>query len=137
MARTALDPVAPANHGDRTGEPDVSTALRVINSSGLHLRAAAEIVTVAQAFDADITLEYRGVKVDARSVLSIVVLSAGLGATVHATGTGPEAKLALVALADLFGTGFGEGTESRASADLSRDVCARGLACPTRSHPAK
>ncbi|MCU0770141.1 MAG: HPr family phosphocarrier protein [Verrucomicrobia bacterium] len=84
--------------------------LRVTNGTGLHLRAAAEIVKVAHGFQATITLEYRGVQADARSILSVACLAASAGSTVSVTAVGPDAAEALETLAALFARGFGEGT---------------------------
>jgi phosphocarrier protein HPr len=132
MACNALNLGNPAALGYRTTELNGSRALSVSNPNGLHLRAAGEIVKVAHAFDADITLEYRDVKVSARSVLSIVLLSAGFGATVLATARGPEATRALDALEDLFATSMGERTWVYQPTEGCRDVSARGFVIATQ-----
>lgn len=89
-------------------EPVVSRPMRVVGPNGLHLRAASEIVKLTRTLNAEIVLEHRGVKADARSILSIACLAAEKGALVSVTATGPDAMRAIAVLAKLFEGGFGE-----------------------------
>jgi phosphotransferase system HPr (HPr) family protein len=95
---------------EKNGRDDecVSRSLRVINPSGLHLRAAAEIVKVALKFDAPITLIHHGVSANARSILKVASLAVSAGESVVVMAKGPDSAEALEALAELFRTGFHE-----------------------------
>jgi phosphocarrier protein len=98
-------------HLDITTSPFAQTVirhLRVSNATGLHLRAAAEIVKCARAFDARITFEFRGVQADARSILSLTCLAAASGSIVTVTAVGFDATEAVRVIAELFASGFGE-----------------------------
>jgi phosphocarrier protein len=72
------------------------------------LRAAAEIVTLVNAFDAHVLLECDGERADAHSVLSIVCLGAAPGTSVHVRASGVDAERVIHALAELFANGFGD-----------------------------
>ena len=96
--------------------------LQVTNSIGLHLRAAAEIVRVASAYDAAVTLECRGVQADARSVLSILCLAAECGTTLSTVAVGKDAAQALDALEALFVVGFGQEQDTSVPGE-SVDCC--------------
>ncbi|HVQ39665.1 MAG TPA: HPr family phosphocarrier protein [Pyrinomonadaceae bacterium] len=77
---------------------------------GLHARAAAKVVRLAQSFYS--TLELRRVDnsatADAKSILSVLMLAAGRGTELNATAEGVDEEAALSALDNLFAQGFGE-----------------------------
>ncbi|WP_213816464.1 dihydroxyacetone kinase phosphoryl donor subunit DhaM [Glaciihabitans sp. dw_435] len=74
------------------------------NPEGLHARPAAEFVRLASTFDARVVIN----GVDAKSLLRIMSLGLGSGATVEVTATGPQASEAVSALTALVNSGFGE-----------------------------
>lgn len=84
--------------------------ISVINPLGLHARAAAQLVRVANRFRSKITLERTDTAVfaDAKSILSILTLSASMGTVLTVKVTGEDGNDALEAITNLFRTGFGE-----------------------------
>lgn len=86
----------------------VSKELPVVNKRGLHARASAKFVQMAEKFDADITVTRCGETVSGDSIMGLLMLAAGPGTTVQVTCEGPQAKEALDALENLLATKFGE-----------------------------
>jgi len=84
--------------------------MTLINELGLHARAAAQVVREAAKYDARVTIsrEDRDVHADARSILDILYLAAGLGKEVLIQAEGADADAALSSISDLFARGFGE-----------------------------
>ena len=84
--------------------------MTLINDLGLHARAAAQVVREAAKYSSRITIsrEDRGVHADARSILDILYLAAGLGKEVLIHADGDDAEAALSSISDLFAQGFGE-----------------------------
>lgn len=78
------------------------------NKRGLHARAAAKFVTLAERFGASVDVERDGQVVSARSIMGLMMLGAGRGATIELRAEGWDAKEALDALAGLVEAGFGE-----------------------------
>ncbi len=87
---------------------DMAINLWVRNRLGLHARAAAKIAELAGRFQADITLEKAGTRVDAKSILDMLTLDCPSGTVLVARAGGPEADKALEALQALFAERFGE-----------------------------
>ena len=92
--------------------PVSSTALTrsvtVVNRRGLHARAAAKFVTLAERFGASVDVSRDGQTVSARSIMGLMMLGAGQGATLLLQADGWDAKEALEALAALVEAGFNE-----------------------------
>ncbi|NBU27299.1 MAG: HPr family phosphocarrier protein [Caulobacteraceae bacterium] len=86
----------------------LSRTVPIINERGLHARASAKFVKLATSFDAEITVQREGQTVDARSIMGLMMLAAGIGASIEITADGPEAAAALEALCDLVGKRFEE-----------------------------
>ena len=82
----------------------------ISNQLGLHLRAAAAFVKVAERFKSDITLEREGTRANGKSIIALVTLAAPLGTRVRVTADGPDADEAVAALAALIANKFGEGS---------------------------
>ena len=80
--------------------------VEVVNTYGLHLRAAARFEKLARTFRADIRVECRGVRGNGKSILDLVRLAAECGATLDLEARGPDAEEALSALADLVAARF-------------------------------
>ncbi len=80
----------------------------IVNSRGLHARAAAKFVRLAATFDALVLVERDGAKVPATSILGLMMLAASRGAELEMTATGAEAEAALTALVALVEQGFDE-----------------------------
>ena len=80
----------------------------IINRKGLHARASAKFVKLAESFDAEITVTRDGQTVGGTSIMGLMMLAAGPGSTLHITAEGPEGPDALEALVTLVETGFDE-----------------------------
>jgi phosphocarrier protein len=93
-------------------DPSASTVLRrsveIVNSRGLHARAAAKFVTTAERFNASVEVFRDGQSVAARSIMGLMMLGAGRGSSVELRADGWDAKEALDALTALVESGFGE-----------------------------
>jgi phosphocarrier protein len=80
----------------------------VVNRKGLHARASAKFVMLAEKYDANITVTRDGQTVGGTSIMGLMMLAAGPGSTLHITAEGPQGPEALEALVTLVETGFGE-----------------------------
>jgi len=88
--------------------PPLERDVTIVNRLGLHARAAAKFVTLAEGFDASIDVSRQGQSVSALSIMGLMMLGAGRGETVRLSATGPQASAALSALIALVADGFGE-----------------------------
>jgi phosphocarrier protein len=86
----------------------VSKVVEIVNERGLHARASAKFVKLAAAFDAEVTVTRDGTTVDARSIMGLMMLAAGIGSTIEIAAEGPEAQPALDALVELVEGRFDE-----------------------------
>jgi phosphocarrier protein len=86
----------------------LSRVVEIVNERGLHARASAKFVKLAAAFDAEVTVTRDGTTVDARSIMGLMMLAAGLGSTIEIAAEGPEARPALDALVELVQGRFDE-----------------------------
>ena len=86
----------------------VSALLTIANAKGLHARASAKFVKTATAFDALVRVSRDGAEVDAASIMGLLMLGAGQGATIEITAEGPDAEEALAALTELVERRFDE-----------------------------
>jgi phosphocarrier protein len=82
--------------------------IEIVNRLGLHARAAAKLVHLAGAYEADVKLVRDGEEVDGKSILGILMLAAPQGTTVTIRCNGLDEKEACEAVADLFARGFDE-----------------------------
>lgn len=80
----------------------------IVNSLGMHARPAAMVVQTANRFKSEVLFEKDGLQINAKSIMGVLTLAAGKGATVVVVCEGPDAAEALAALARVFETGFGE-----------------------------
>ena len=83
----------------------------ICNKKGLHARASARFVKCAAGFDASITVIRDELKVGGTSIMGLMMLAAGPGASLHLIAEGPEGPEALEALVGLIESGFGEDAE--------------------------
>jgi phosphocarrier protein len=81
----------------------------IVNKLGLHARAAAKLTHIASGFQCDIWLSRSGRRVNAKSIMGVMMLAAGKGATVRIDAEGADADAALAALTKLIADRFGEG----------------------------
>lgn len=82
--------------------------LSICNQRGLHARASAKFVKTASEFESEIHVFKDGTKVDARSIMGLLMLGAGIGSTIEVTAEGPDAEQAMQALSDLVARRFDE-----------------------------
>jgi phosphocarrier protein HPr len=90
------------------GAAAISRIVTIPNKRGLHARAAAKFVTLAERFGASVDVVRDGECVSARSIMGLMMLGAGRGAKIELRAEGWDAKEALDALAALVESGFNE-----------------------------
>lgn len=86
----------------------ITADVAIVNRRGLHARAAAKLVTLAEQFSASVDVSKDGQAVSARSIMGLMMLGAGIGSTVRLSAEGFDAKEALDAIAALIEAGFHE-----------------------------
>ncbi|PWK47803.1 HPr family phosphocarrier protein [Pleionea mediterranea] len=86
----------------------LTTQCTIVNAKGMHARAAAEVVKLAECYQSNITIKYQGKQVSADNLLNLLTLAANCGKTVEITAEGADEKQAIVALESLFHQGFYE-----------------------------
>ena len=107
------DPAASLQGTDTScgcGEGDMvlRRTIRITNSRGLHARAAAKLVTLAERYSACLHVSRDGQKVPACSIMGLMMLGAGIGSDITIEAEGWDAKEALEAVAGLVEAGFHE-----------------------------
>ena len=93
---------------DPASAPVLTRLVRITNKRGLHARAAARFVTLAERFGASVDVVRDGQIVSARSIMGLMMLGAGPGSEIELRAEGWDAKEALDALAALVESGFSE-----------------------------
>lgn len=86
----------------------VRRAVSIVNTRGLHARAAAKFVRTAGRFQAAVTVTNRDVSVSGLSIMGLMMLAAGPGTTIDIAAIGRDAGEAVTALAELVESKFGE-----------------------------
>ena len=86
----------------------VRRTVEICNERGLHARASAKFVKLASTFDAEVRVGRDGSMVDARSIMGLMMLAAGIGCDVEIEAEGPQAEDALDALIALVEGRFDE-----------------------------
>lgn len=86
----------------------ISAEVGIVNRRGLHARAAAKLVTLAEQYSAEIEVTKDGQSVSARSIMGLMMLGAGQGSSVMLSADGPDAREALDAITALINAGFHE-----------------------------
>jgi phosphocarrier protein HPr len=86
-----------------------SIEAEIVNRLGLHARAAAKLTHVASGFQAEIWISRSGRRVNAKSIMGVMMLAAGKGSKVKLEAEGGDAEAALAALTKLIADRFGEG----------------------------
>ena len=90
--------------------------IEIVNRKGLHARASAKLAELALSLPTIVTVSFEGESADARSIMDLLCLGAGIGSVVSLSAEGDEAAAALDAVAALFQDGFGELDEDAACA---------------------
>ena len=86
-----------------------SRPAEIANKLGLHARAAARLTHLASGYQCEIWLSRSGRRVNAKSIMGVMMLAAGKGTEVLIEAEGSDANAALDALAQLIADRFGEG----------------------------
>ena len=87
----------------------VKTTITISNKLGLHARASAKLSKLAGSFRSDVFLSRQGRRVNAKSIMGVMMLAAGIGSEVELETDGVDEAEALAALSALFADKFGEG----------------------------
>jgi phosphocarrier protein HPr len=81
----------------------------IVNKLGLHARASAKLTQIASSFPCEIWLSRNGRRVNAKSIMGVMMLAAGKGAMITIEAEGEGADAALAALQKLIADKFDEG----------------------------
>lgn len=95
--------------GIAEGDDFVARRLTIQNQKGLHARAAAKFVKLAESFDAQITVIKNDTRVSGGSIMGLMMLAAGPGCDIDVEAKGKGAAAAVEALARLVDDKFDEG----------------------------
>jgi phosphocarrier protein len=83
--------------------------ITISNKLGLHARASAKLTKLAGGFNSDIHMSRNGRRVNAKSIMGVMMLAAGMGIEVEIETDGPDEQEAMSALVALIDDKFGEG----------------------------
>ena len=86
-----------------------TSTITISNKLGLHARASAKLTKLAGSFPCEVFLSRNGRRVNAKSIMGVMMLAAGLGADVEIETNGEREEEAMTALRALFEDKFGEG----------------------------
>ncbi|MFN7122874.1 MAG: HPr family phosphocarrier protein [Hydrogenophaga sp.] len=87
----------------------IKTTVTISNKLGLHARASAKLTKLAGSFASDVWMSRGDRRVNAKSIMGVMMLAAGLGSTVEVETTGADEQVAMDALLALINDKFGEG----------------------------
>ena len=87
----------------------IRSTVTISNKLGLHARASAKLSKLAGSFKSEIHLARNGRRINAKSIMGVMMLAAGLGSEVEIEAEGDDQNAALDALIALFNDKFGEG----------------------------
>lgn len=82
--------------------------VKIINKLGLHARASAKITQLAGKFKSEVWLSRNNHKVNAKSIMGVMMLAANKGSTINIETIGSDETEAMLALVNLIGNFFGE-----------------------------
>jgi len=85
-----------------------SRTLNIINKKGLHARASAKFVKMAERFDAKVLVTKNGASVCGTSIMGLMMLAASAGCCIEVSASGNEAEAVLDALQELVDNRFDE-----------------------------
>ena len=87
----------------------IKTSTTINNKLGLHARASAKLTKLAGSFACEVWMSKGERRVNAKSIMGVMMLAAGLGSTVEIETNGPDEQAAMDALLVLIADKFGEG----------------------------
>ncbi|MCA3226646.1 MAG: HPr family phosphocarrier protein [Burkholderiales bacterium] len=86
----------------------ISREFSISNKLGLHARPSAQLTQVASRFEAEVHIAKGGRRVNAKSIMGVMMLAAGQGSVVVVDADGPDEDEAIEAVGALIRSGFGE-----------------------------
>ena len=87
----------------------IKNTLTISNKLGLHARASAKLTKLAGSFKAEVFMSRNGRRVNAKSIMGVMMLAAGLGSEVEVEVEGADEQQAMEAIVALVNDKFGEG----------------------------
>lgn len=87
----------------------IKSTLTISNKLGLHARASAKLTKLASSFQSDVFMSRNGRRVNAKSIMGVMMLAAGQGAEIEVETEGADERQAMDAIAQLVNDKFGEG----------------------------
>ena len=87
----------------------IKREIRITNKLGLHARASAKLTHLASKFRSGVWISRNARRVNAKSIMGVMMLAAGLGSTVELETDGEDEQQAMEEIARLFADKFGEG----------------------------
>jgi len=84
-------------------------SITISNKLGLHARASAKLTAAAAKFQSGVWISRNGRRVNAKSIMGVMMLAAGLGSSIELEAEGPDEVAAIDAIEGLFRDKFGEG----------------------------
>lgn len=87
----------------------IQTDITISNKLGLHARASAKLTKLAGSYPCEVWISRNGRRVNAKSIMGVMMLAAGLGSTVTLETDGEQEAEAMQALQALINDKFGEG----------------------------
>ena len=87
----------------------IKTPTTIINKLGLHARASAKLSKMAGSFPCEVWMSRNGRRINAKSIMGVMMLAAGIGSEVEIETSGAQEQEAMDALLGLIADKFGEG----------------------------
>ena len=87
----------------------IKQSITISNELGLHARASAKLTKLAGSFQSDVFMTRSERRVNAKSIMGVMMLAAGIGSVVEIEVNGPDEQAAMEALVALINDKFGEG----------------------------
>jgi phosphocarrier protein HPr len=87
----------------------IQQTITISNKLGLHARASAKLTKLAGSFKSDIHLTRNGRRVNAKSIMGVMMLAAGIGVEIQIETDGPDETAAMDAIRQMIDDKFGEG----------------------------
>ncbi len=87
----------------------IKTSTTISNKLGLHARASAKLTKLAGSFSCEVWMSKGERRVNAKSIMGVMMLAAGIGSTVEIETNGADEQAAMTALLALIADKFGEG----------------------------
>ena len=87
----------------------IKQSITISNKLGLHARASAKLTKLAGSFQSDVFMARNDRRVNAKSIMGVMMLAAGIGSVVELEVSGADEQAAMDALLALINDKFGEG----------------------------